>query len=72
MLVQFPNSVQGIGDIPSKTADAFTKDNTLLIYGYSSCTLVSYISVKGCSAHIHFQNVSLRESRPLNGSNRNA
>ena len=27
MLVQFPNSVQGIGDIPSKTADAFTKDN---------------------------------------------
>lgn len=45
---------------------------TLLIYGYSSCTLVSYISVKGCSAHIHFQNVSLRESRPLNGSNRNA
>ena len=45
---------------------------TLLIYGYSTCTLVSYISVKGCSAHIHFQNVSLRESRPLNGSNRNA
>ena len=27
--------------------------------------------MKGCSAHIHFQNVSLRESRPLNGSNRN-
>ena len=45
---------------------------TLMIYGYSACTLVSYISVKGCSAHVKFQNVSLRESRPLNGSNRNS
>ena len=25
---------------------------TLMIYGYSACTLVSYISVKGCSAHV--------------------
>ena len=45
---------------------------TLMIYGYSACTLVSYISVKGCSAHVKFQNVSLRESRPMNGSNRNS
>ncbi|MDO5300818.1 MAG: hypothetical protein Q4F18_15420, partial [Clostridia bacterium] len=43
----------------------------LMIYGYSACRLNSYISVKGCSAHIAFQNVSLREIRPLNGSSRN-
>ena len=43
----------------------------LLIYGYSACRLNSYISVKGCSAHVCFQDVSLREIRPLNGSNRN-
>ena len=43
----------------------------LMIYGYSACRLNSYISVKGCSAHVCFQNVSLREIRPLNGSNRN-
>ena len=43
----------------------------LMIYGYDACRLNSYISVKGCTAHIVFQNVSLREIRPLNGSNRN-
>ena len=42
-----------------------------MIFGYSACTLNSYISIKGCSAHIQLQNVSLRESRPLNGGNRN-
>lgn len=42
-----------------------------MIYGYSACRLNSYIRVKGCSAHVCFQNVSLRESRPLNGSSRN-
>jgi len=43
----------------------------LTIYGYSTCRLNSYISVMGCSAHVCFQNVSLRESRPLYGGNRN-
>ena len=43
----------------------------LCIYGYgTSSTLNSFIKVQGCFAHILFQNVSLRESRSLNGSNR--
>ena len=49
-----------------------TGPGRLMIYGYSTCRLNSYIRIKGCSAHICFQNVSLRESRPLNGSNRNS
>ncbi|MEA5013433.1 MAG: hypothetical protein VB099_02625 [Candidatus Limiplasma sp.] len=44
----------------------------LMIMGYSSCPLYSYISIKGCSAHVLIQNLTLRESRPLNGGNRNA
>ena len=42
-----------------------------MIFGFSACTLNSHITIKGCSAHIHLQNVPLRESRPLNGGNRN-
>ena len=44
----------------------------LTIYGYSGCTLCSYLSVKGCAAHIAIQSVSMREVRTLvNGSSRN-
>ena len=45
----------------------------LVIYGYNSnTTLSSYITIKGCSAHIMLQNVSLREIRSLvNGTSRN-
>ena len=44
----------------------------LVIYGYNNTTLASYITIKGCSAHIMLQYVSLREIRPLvNGTNRN-
>ena len=44
----------------------------LVIYGYNNTTLSSYITIKGCSAHIMLQNVSLREIRSLvNGTNRN-
>ncbi len=43
----------------------------LRIYGYgTSSTLNSFIKIQGCFAHIHLQNISLRESRSLNGSNR--
>ena len=43
----------------------------LTIYGYGENSILnSYIKVKGCFAHICFQNVHLRESRTLNGSNR--
>ena len=43
----------------------------LTIYGYSACRLNSFISVRGCTAHICFRNVSLREVRALNGTSRN-
>lgn len=43
----------------------------LTIYGYTSSSILnSYIRIKGCFAHIYFQNVQLRESRSLNGGNR--
>ena len=43
----------------------------LTIYGYGEDSILnSYIKVHGCFAHICFQNVYLRESRSLNGSNR--
>jgi len=43
----------------------------LTIYGYGEDSILnSYIRVKGCFAHICFQNLHLRESRTLNGSNR--
>ena len=48
-----------------------TGPGKLQIVGYSTCTLNSYITVKGCTANIAFSNLSLRESRPLNGSSRN-
>ena len=43
----------------------------LTIYGYGENSILnSYIKVHGCFAHICFQNLYLRESRTLNGSNR--
>ena len=38
----------------------------LMIYGYgNTCPLNTYITIRGCSAHILLQSVTLRESRPL-------
>ena len=48
-----------------------TGPGKLTIYGYSACRLNSYLSIKGCSAHILLQNTSLRECRPLTGGSRN-
>jgi len=46
-----------------------TGPGRLIIYGYSSNSILnSFVKVKGCSAHIYFQNVHLREVRGLNGS----
>ncbi len=43
----------------------------LCIRGYSNNVLNSYITVRGCSAHIRFVQLFLRESRPKNGNSRN-
>ena len=67
--------------LPSEAGEVYEPSGTqiqgvtgpgkLTIYGYADSRLNSYISVKGCSAHICFQNLSLREIRTLNGSSRN-
>jgi len=44
---------------------------TLEIYGNEYCDLSSYITIRGCSAYIRLQSVTLRESRPLTGGSRN-
>ena len=49
-----------------------TGPGTLEIYGNEYCDLSSYITIRGCSAYIRLQSVTLRESRPLNGGNRNS
>ena len=43
----------------------------LCIRGDSEGNLNSYITVRGCSAHIRFVQLFLRESRPKNGTSRN-
>ena len=42
-----------------------------LLLGYEKACARGYIKVYGCSAHIYFQSVSLRECCALSGSNRN-
>lgn len=46
-----------------------TDPGRLIIYDISSYLLSSYITIRGCFSHILFQNLNLRESRPLNGGN---
>lgn len=49
-----------------------TGPGRLTIYSYGGGMLCSYLTIRGCSAHIVLQNVSMREVRTLvNGTNRN-
>ncbi|MDD3244265.1 MAG: hypothetical protein PHD32_11160, partial [Eubacteriales bacterium] len=49
-----------------------TGPGRLMIYGYgNTCPLNSYLSIKGCSAYIVLQNITMREIRPLVNGNRN-
>ena len=69
--IYLPNSSGEIYEPAGTQLQGVSGPGRLMIYGYSACRLNSYISVKGCTAHIAFQNVSLREIRPLNGNSRN-
>ena len=69
--IYLPSSSGEIYEQAGVQIQGVTGPGRLMIYGYSACRLNSYISVKGCSAHIAFQNVSLREIRSLNGTSRN-
>ena len=71
VVVYLPSSSGDIYEPQGTQIEGISGPGRLMIYGYSACRLNSYIRVKGCSAHVCFQNVSLRESRPLNGSSRN-
>lgn len=69
--IYLPNGTGEIYEPAGTQIQGVSGPGKLIIYGYANSRLNSYISVKGCSAHICFQNVSLREIRTLNGSNRN-
>ena len=69
--IYLPSSGTDVYDPSGVLIQGVTGPGRLMIYGYSTCRLNSYIKVYGCSAHIYFQSVSLRECRALSGSNRN-
>lgn len=69
--IYLPNGTGEIYEPAGTQIQGVSGPGKLIIYGYANGRLNSFISVKGCSAHICFQNVSLREIRTLNGSNRN-
>ena len=69
--IYLPNGTGEIYEPAGTQIQGVSGPGKLIIYGYANSRLNSFISVKGCSAHICFQNVSLREIRTLNGSNRN-
>ena len=71
VVIYLPNGTGEIYEPAGTQIQGITGPGKLTIYGYANSRLNSYISVKGCSAHICFQNLSLREIRTLNGSNRN-
>lgn len=69
--IYLPNGTGEIYEPAGTQIQGVSGPGKLTIYGYANSRLNSFISVKGCSAHICFQNLSLREIRTLNGSNRN-
>lgn len=71
--VYLPNEYGGtVYESGGVRINGITGPGRLMLYGYSSCTLNTYLTITGCSAYILLQNVTLREIRPLiNGSNRN-
>ena len=71
VVIYLPSGTSEVYEPAGTQIQGITGPGKLTIYGYANSRLNSFISVKGCSAHICFQNVSLREIRTLNGSNRN-
>ena len=71
VVIYLPSGTSDVYEPAGTQIQGITGPGKLTIYGYANSRLNSYISVKGCSAHICFQNLSLREIRTLNGSNRN-
>lgn len=71
IVIYLPSTAGEVYETAGTQIQGITGAGRLVIYGYPSCRLNSYLAVKGCTAHIVLQNVSLRESRPMNGSNRN-
>lgn len=72
VVIYLPSVSSTLYEVAGVQISGITGPGKLTIWGYGACPLSSYITIKGCSAHILFQNVTLREIRPLvNGSGRN-
>lgn len=71
--IQMPAYSTEVYDPTGVFIQGITGPGKVTINGNSASKLSGYIVVNGCAAHILFQNLSLRESRPLTASNaRNA
>lgn len=70
--IYLPNSSGEVYEPSGVSISGITGPGKLTIYGYSACRLNSYFTIKGCSALIMLQNISLRESRPIVNNIRNA
>lgn len=69
--INFPTS-GSIFDPSGVTFEGISGPGSLRVNGNANCPLISYVTVKGNMAQIVFQNVTFRESRPLNGSAKNS
>lgn len=70
--IYLPSSSGEVYEPSGVSISGITGPGKLTIYGYSACRLNSYFTIKGCSALITLQNISLRESRPIVNNIRNA
>ena len=67
--IYLPSSTNTVYESSGVQISGITGSGRLMIYGYgNTCPLNTYISIKGCFAHILLQNITLREIRPLNTS----
>ena len=66
VVIYLPSGTSEVYEPAGTQIQGITGPGKLTIYGYANSRLNSYISVKGCSAHVCFQNLSLREIRTLN------
>ncbi|MEA5016945.1 MAG: phage tail spike protein [Candidatus Limiplasma sp.] len=65
VVIYLPTSTGTLYESAGVQIFGITGPGRLAIAGYAACPLVGYLSIKGCTAHIYIQNLTLRESRPL-------
>ncbi len=70
--IYLPSSANTLYESTGVHITGISGPGRLAIYGYAACPLNTYMTIKGCSANILLQNITMREIRPLNGTNRNS